>query len=304
VAHQYLSKPCDAEELRSIVERTHRLNELLREEAVRNVVGRLDALPSVPRTYSELVRAVQASHTAIPDLVAIVESDPAMCAKILQLVNSAYFGCGRRIISIAEAVAFLGSETLKALTLTAHVFTTADGLPIGDLSIEAMQRHALLTARLARKLPSDPRQADEAFTAGLVHDIGKVLIALAHPVESADLVRDARADGRPFHLLERERFGVTHAEAGAYLLGVWGLPWSIVEAVAYHHTPSAITSGPRELVAVVHVADALGDALPSSDDDGESHLDSAFLEQAGFSQRLPAWRALVQEEVDSLSRAA
>jgi putative nucleotidyltransferase with HDIG domain len=300
VAHQYLSKPCALDSLRNVVERTHRLNELLHDDSVRRIVVKLDRLPSVPSTYTNLVSAADRPETAISDLVGIVEADPAICAKLLQLVNSAYFAPSHPIVSVSQAVSHLGVEALRALTLTAGVFATMEGTGADRSELEKIQRHSFMTARLAGSLAEDGPERDEAFTAGLVHDVGMLVVSMAHPGALVEMEREAHASGRPFHEVENDRLGVTHAEVGAYLLGVWGLPWSMVETVAYHHHPSSIGSEPRRILAFVHAADTLGDAISSGNlDEAVRDLDLAFLTDAGFAHRLPEWRARIQKQLDS-----
>ncbi|HVU00470.1 MAG TPA: response regulator [Polyangiaceae bacterium] len=298
VAHQFLSKPCDASVLRSAIERTHRVSALLDDDGIRSIIGRLERLPSVPSTYLELTRAAADPKRSIADLAKIVETDPAMCVKVLQLVNSSYFGLAQRIGSVRHAVAYMGLESLKGLVLSANVFAAMESQPTPHFSLERLQESSLHAARIARRLFSDARKADEAFTAALVHDIGKIVLALGFREEFERVAVDAQVSGRPVHLVEKEILGVDHCEAGAYLLGMWGLPFGIVETVAFHHTPSLISDGPRDILAAVHVADVLGDSACYGEPpiDSGSALDLKFLEGAGIAGDLPEWTAIAEEE--------
>lgn len=299
VAHQFLSKPCDAVVLRAAIERTCDLHRLLENETVRRVVGNVEKLPSVPRTYTALTEAAANADAGIADFARIVESDPAMSAKVLQLVNSAYFGSAHRVVAIQQAVGFLGLELLKGLALTAHVFAAMEARAVEGFSLEKLQRDSVLTARVAKRFLKDPKLGDEAFTAALVHDIGKIIIAMGLPEEFTKVLREAESTGSPLDVIERNVIGVTHAEVGAYLLGVWGLPFSIVESVAYHHRPSAVTEGPCEVLAAVHVADALVDQACRGRMGGapEAALDLDFLARTGVMGELNRWRALCDEEL-------
>ncbi len=299
VAHQFLSKPCTPETLLIVLERACELQALLADEAIRQVVGRLDKLPSVPRTFWELRRAVDDPNVTVTELARIIERDPAMCIKILQLVNSAYFGLGRRLTSVRHAVSYLGIELLKGLALTAHVFATIEAAPVDGFSLERLQQYSLLTAQLARLFLTDPKRADDAFTAGLVHDVGKIVIALCLPDRFADVVRNVRSTKSTLHVVEKELLGVTHAEIGAYLLGVWGLPITIVAAVAYHHAPGLAPPETCDVLAAVHVADALVDTacFGEEEPDPDDKLDTAFLARSGFARLLPAWRSIAEREI-------
>jgi HD-like signal output (HDOD) protein/CheY-like chemotaxis protein len=305
VAHQFLSKPCDAQVLRDVIERTCTLQTLLHDDTVRTIVGRLDRLPSVPRSYLELTNAITGTDGTLAKVGTIVEKDPAMSAKVLQLVNSAFFGNGQHITSVNRAVVYLGIELIQGLALSAEVFATLQGLPIDtSFSLDRLQEHSVITARLARRLVSDPKKADEAFAAAIVHDIGKIVLALSFGAHYGEVLRIADERRVAGQRMEKELLGVTHAEVGAYLLGMWGLPYSIVEAVAYHHTPRLATGAP-EVVAAVHVADMLIDTMLEGDTGpGESDLlDGVFLEEKGLAPMLPHWRTVATRELELYARA-
>jgi HD-like signal output (HDOD) protein len=286
VAHQFLSKPCDANALRVAIERTQALNVLLASQEIRAVVGSLVSLPSVPQTYLALTQAAQDPRKGIGDMADIVRRDPAMSSKVLQVVNSAYFGSRQGVASIQQAVMFMGIELLKGLALTANVFKQSKAL--GGLSLEDLQQRSLRTACLARRFV-DPKRGDEVFTAALMLDVGQIVIALGMPQQHAGIRAEAADGTRTLHEVELGRLGVTHAEVGAYLLGVWGLPFSIIESVAYHHRPSALGDGPCETLAALHVADALVDA-PAAD--APAPIDLEFLARAGVADRLSAWQTI------------
>jgi HD-like signal output (HDOD) protein len=223
-----------------------------------------------------------------------------MSAKILQLVNSAYFGLAQRTASVQQAVAYLGLELLRGLALAAHVF--GETVPsIDGFSLDRLQARSLLAAILARRFLAGQKQAEEAFTAAIVQDIGTIVLAVGLPEQFQQIVRTARSGGSSMHACERELLGTTHAEIGAYLLGSWGLPLTIVETVAYHHAPGLVREGSREVLAAVHVANAmvdgvLGPAVPGETGDG---IDLAFLEQAGLADRLDKWKAIADKGVVS-----
>jgi HD-like signal output (HDOD) protein len=289
VAHQFLTKPCDAGALRVAIERTQALHALLASGEIRDIVGRLTTLPSVPQTYLALTDAARDSRKGLSDMTAIVQRDPSMSTKVLQLVNSAYFGNTQPIASIQQAVMYLGIELLKGLALTGNVFGTMGKLAIEGFSLEALQTRSLRTACLAKRFVEDPRKAEEAFTAALVADVGQIIIAMGLRKGYQDVLRQARDTGRPLHQVELETLGITHAEVGAYLLGVWNLPFPIIEGVAYHHRPNALGDGPCEMLAALHAADALVDPPAGS---VEPELDHAFFERAALTERLVDWRRI------------
>lgn len=294
-AHQYLTKPCNVDDMRLTIERVCALQTLLHDDAIRSVIGSLDKLPSVPDSYWQLTRAVANPQLGMADIAKIVERDPAMSMKVLQLVNSAYFGYAHGVSSIEQAVSFLGMEMLKALALNSSAFSTSREPRIEGFSLDRLQADSLAGARLAKRFLTDPKRSDEAFTAALIRDIGTMVLALALPDIYEEVIKEASTHGRPIHVVERERIGVTHAEIGAYLQGIWGLPAPIVQAVAYHHNPSAAPGDACEVLAALHVADAFTARACSRERGDLDGLDLGFLDRAGVRSRLEAWRALAAE---------
>jgi HD-like signal output (HDOD) protein len=290
VAHQFLSKPADATAVRTVVERTCQFQGLMQDEGIRRVVGGLQQLPSLPDSYWQLVRATEDPEVAIADIAKIVERDPAMSVKVLQLVNSAYFGLAQKTESIARAVTYLGIENLKGLLVAVHVFK-ADNFPaIEGLSPSAMRDECVLTGTLARHIVKDPKLADAAFAAGIVHDVGHIVLARDPSKRYAEVWRAARASGEPIRIVEQRELGVTHGIVGAYLLGVWGLPYIIAETVAFHDIPSSVTEGSIDLLAAVHLADGVvAAAFGGRDPLAGGDLDAPFLHKVGLLPEVGKW---------------
>jgi HD-like signal output (HDOD) protein len=299
VAHQYLSKPFDADQLIVVVNRTSSLHAHLADPTLRGLIAGLDRLPTVPQVYLEITAAAVQPNSTLDDITAIVERDPALVAKVLQVVNSAYFGLRRELGSIREAVQYLGADVLKGLALGGQVFGMARIAPFEGFSLEGLQRHSLHTARLARKLVEGQSGIDDVFTAAIVHDVGQIVLASAQRDRFAEVRRQAQAERRPYHEVEYEVFGASHAGIGAYLLGMWGLPFPIVEAAAYHHSPRLVPSGERRLLAAVHLADVLISAVDHdrADSAAEHRLDIGFLDECGIAPALPRWSQWAREEV-------
>jgi HD-like signal output (HDOD) protein len=299
VAHQFLSKPCDADTLRGVVERAFGLQALMRDEPIRAAVGRLEKLPSVPDVYWELNRLLSHGDAGIGDVAAVVEKDPAMGAKLLQLVNSAYFGLPARMSAIKDAVCYIGLDLMQGLVLTAHLFSEDQPAAIPGFSLKRLQQTSLLTANLCKAFVQEPKRAREAYTLGLLHDVGQVVLALGVREEYARILHTARKERRPIHALEHELLGVTHAEVGAYLLGIWGLPLETLEVVCHHHEPSRLAEGPFDLLGALHVADVLVDAvtgmLSGRGRGPDAVLDEAFLVRSGLVRELPRWRKLAEK---------
>jgi HD-like signal output (HDOD) protein len=275
-AHQFLSKPCSGEGIHAVVLRAQELREMLSAEVIRRAVGTLDALPAVPAVYAELVGALGSEGAGAAVVAEIIGRDPALSAKVLQLVSSAYFRRGAPIASIERAVSVLGLRVIEAFVLSVSAFGSASHarFPRG-LDLEQVQQRSLRSATIARRLgdalvtakPSARASLSrptghDAFLAALVADVGLLVLASTTPEALAIAVDLAEREQRPLHEVEREVYGTTHACVGAYLLGVWGLPFAVVEAVARHHEPLADDGASPPLVATTHVAVQLVDGTP------------------------------------------
>jgi len=304
VAQQFLSKPCSGSGLRLQITRLCDLQARLNDDLLRAVLGRLNKLPSAPTVYLELNKAVAKPEVGLAEIANIVDCDPAVSAKVLQLVNSAYFGLAQPIASIHQAVLYLGVDLLKALALTAHVFSKEQIVKLEGFSMSMLQEQSMLCAQLANRLVDDQGLGDEAYAAGLIHDIGKVAIAVGMPKEFAEVIRTARFRKVATHVVEKEILGVTHADVGAYLLGMWGLPLAAVEAVAYQHTPGAAVAGPHPVLAAIHLAGALVKSAYAREDEASlmRRLDLPFLTDAGLGADIPTWYALAREQLTPATR--
>jgi putative nucleotidyltransferase with HDIG domain len=293
--HQFIAKPVGLKALRATICRVCSLDTWLGDEKLRALVSQLRTVPSLPSLYFRINEALANPDTSIEEIAAIVQQDPAMTAKILQLVNSAFFGIARRITSPVEAVQFLGVGRLRSLVLSLHVFSSFDEAKIPNFSIEKVWSHSinagLVAQQIARLEKLDRASADEIFVATMLHDIGKVMLASSLPDLYQEALQLSAARGIPPIEAEREVFGVGHSEVGAYLLGLWGLPVAIVEAIALHHEPSK--SGLRAFspLTVAHVANALEKEINDPDAAKTGGLlDEHYLAELDKEPRLDAWR--------------
>jgi len=232
----------------------------------------------------------------------LVEQDPAMVAKVLHLVNSSFFGLSRRLTSIREAVSYLGLSLLRNLIFSVAVFRAFESeTPMPGFSHERLQSHALAVAHLAKRICPAREHADDAFVAALLADIGQLVMATHLPTLFADIIARTHADETTLHGAEYTRLGFSHAEVGAYLLGLWQLPYAVVEGVAHHHDASRIP--PHRFIAAdaAYIAHALVQSTAFAPKDPFDvpvvALDARYLEALGVQDELPAWRAMADEVV-------
>ncbi|MDQ2694166.1 MAG: response regulator [Pseudomonadota bacterium] len=298
VTHQFLAKPCDAGALKAAVARALALRKFLDGDTpLKALVSRLDTLPSLPDQLGRIIQELDSPDAHAPTVAAIVAADPAMSAKILHLINSAFFGLPRQVADLNKAVLLLGLDTIRALVLTAQVFSRFEPLILRTFPVDRLWRHCTavgsLAQRIARAEGGDRALLDHALTAGLLHDVGKLILMANLPGRYAEVLETVRREALPATVVERQLLGAAHGETGAYLLGLWGLPEAIVEAVAYHHHPRDCESAGFSAVTAVHAANALihelTDGAPAPPPDG---LDQACLAALGLEGRVPRWRRL------------
>jgi HD-like signal output (HDOD) protein/ActR/RegA family two-component response regulator len=264
LAHQYVAKPCDGRELENIIERCFYLQELLGQESLRKVVGSIGRLPAMPKTYGLLQTALAQPSVTAAEIGDIVNADAAIASKVLQITNSAFFRLRKPMVRIKDAVTYLGFATVRNLVLSAEIFSqwqAPQGL--SDVDPERLQIHAQSAAAACKALAGGRASPDDAWLAGLLHDIGYWILIQECPKELAAALKLARVESLPLVECERRITGATHSEIGAYLLGLWGLPYAIVEAVALHHTPTAVTPHGYDLVGALAVSHALIDPANS-----------------------------------------
>jgi HD-like signal output (HDOD) protein/ActR/RegA family two-component response regulator len=284
VAHQFMSKPCEPDRLKALVKRSCDLQTLLLSDDLRKLAGDVSVLPAAPRVFFDLVKVLGNPKSSTTDAAKVVERDPALCAKILQVVNSAFFGLPRRVTSVEMAANYLGTIALRNLTLSMEAATSArEKSPLSAAKFQQYQLNVVLGAALARKyFKSDRQSADDAFMAAMLRDMGWHL--QASTMDTNGLL-PAAIPG--------------HAALGAYLLGIWGLPHAIIEAVAFHEHPDEFAHEHLELADVVHLTDRIAASVAPSPFESEvPTLCSAHLERMGLQvERVEALR----EEAKSMA---
>ena len=266
VAQRFIAKPWEMQTLVANLESVLGAWPRTDNPLVRTIVGRLASLPSSSATYPKLVNVMAQSSATIDQISAVIATDPALSAKLLQVVNSAFFGLPFKVASVPQAVSYLGLTSLRALVLLSTVFAAADSCPtVEGFSPSRLQRHSLLCARLARALIEDQRSRDDAFTGGLLHDIGMLALAVGMNKRYALALRHAERSGRPLAEVETSFLGTSHVAVGAYLADVWGLPSVVVDAIELHHEATPACEAHADVVRAVRLAQAAAECLERGD---------------------------------------
>lgn len=304
-AHQFIAKPCGVSRLKAALDRVFQYDLWLPGEGVRDLMAQLVKLPSPPQLFFRIVRELQNPDASVDSVAALIARDPAIAAKLLQIVNSAAFGLGQPVSDLHEAVLHIGVEMTKSVVLLAHCFAYFDGLKAADFSPQQLWQHSLRVAQIARLIAREEKAAPElmeaAYTAGLLHDLGKIALAANLPKHLSTAGEIRRATGCSAEEAENQVFGATHAEVGACLLAIWGLSPEIIEALVFHHHPVKLRQAGFCPLTAVHAANALEHALA---DNSEPGWDTQYLTDLGLAGRAAVWREVARERLGEPAAAA
>lgn len=306
VAHQFLNKPIQMNELVEALELSRSLYRRIQDPGLQKMISTVGTFPTPREVYFKITNMLNDSEVELSDISEVVSEDVAISAKILQLVNSAFFGRGSRVDSINEAVSVLGIQNIRSLILVVGFAAEQDAELNTMISIDAYAQHALEVGQLSRWIAKRSglkrEEQDSLFTAGLLHNIGKLVVVDHHK----DYYQENGIQENPYEdQLHIEELGIEenrHALIGAALLALWGLPAKIINAVAFHHDPED-SSGPQSNYAMlVHVAEAITNFNHCSDAE-KSIFDSRFIntkyvEELELRDEIERWMIEYKEELE------
>ena len=217
---------------------------------------------SLPTIYNRLNEAINSPHTSMAELGRIIKDDPGLTARLLRLVNSPFYGFPSKIETISRALVIVGVQQVRDLALATAVVNLFRGIPEHMVSMESFWRHSIACGVAAKILATFRREAnvERYFVAGILHDIGRLIINIRIPDKARDALSRSESEGELFYQAEHQVIGFDHAAVGSALLQAWNLPPSLEEVVAYHHNPEGARQFPIE-TAIVHVADILAHAM-------------------------------------------
>jgi len=303
VAHQSLSKPCDADILKHTLNKLFGLRNLLEDESIKRIVSQTETLPSLPEVYTDVISELQSSDPSVQKVGEIISTDLAMTAKILQVVNSAFFGLVRKINNPKEAVMLLGTETIKALVLSVKIFSQFNQKKFAWFNFDELFNHSMSVSMFAQTISRqehlDPALVNNSLMAGMFHDLGKLILVTNFQEPYQKILTEAGKTRQNLWDLEIERFGTSHAEIGAYLMGLWGLEYPVIEAIAFHHRPGKSLSNSTGLLTAVHFGDAFdrlkNDPNELNNENGLRQLDRGYLDNLGVAGRITDWQTVCNE---------
>ncbi len=294
VAHRVLNKPCDAILLEEAIAEASSMQTLVSNNSVRVLIDSIKELPALPRLHLQLTELIKSGDFQIHEAALIVEQEPVIASRILQLVNSSFYGLAREIVSIKDAVAYLGTDSLRGLILNLELFSTlaSKKLAVG-FSLPQAQKHSLLSAQFCKVICDGGEDSDLVYSAALLHDLGQLILAYVVPTEYGEVLQRWENSDKALVDIEREILGFTHADVGAYLLSLWDLPFSLINIIGNHHCPSAVQDLGFGPMGKVHIASEI--TMEAMHKNYSPRFDAQYLAERGLQSKLPEWRSLFEE---------
>ncbi|MCE5187419.1 MAG: HDOD domain-containing protein [Planctomycetaceae bacterium] len=301
LSHQMIAKPCRPEILRELIERALRLKRHLSQSELSSILPRLQALPSLPKTYRRVMDYLVLPTASCRGLSRLISEDIGMSARLMQLANSAYYGKPGKVHNPVQAVVYLGMRTIEALILRQGIFSQIDPALAARFGASALESHCMRVGCLAKRICADLSMPagllEQASIAGILHDTGKIIMIAEFTERFEQSLVKSRRDHIELIAAEKQICGFTHAELGASLLSLWSMPADIIEAAAFHHVPwllaeeNAPTKRPLCLADTVYIADCIDHRLCSSRSDGCTFgVLEAYLERYGLNQQFCQWQ--------------
>lgn len=299
--HQFIAKPCEPKLLIDSVQRALALKGIIANPNIINIVSRLIHVPSLSTVFYDLLNEIRSENATLTKVGEIIARDLGMTAKVLQLVNSAFFGLRVEVTSPIQAAKLLGLELIASLALSIQIFALFDDSKVKGFSLAELTQHSLLVGMTAKQIAaiytSEKRALEYALIAGILHDVGKLVIADNLPDEYSEVIERGRAEGLSITQAELETFNCTHADIGAFLIALWGLPEDVVEAVAYHHRPEEIQAQSFSTLTALYIANSLGHQ-PA--DAKVTLVEEPYIAQLGLSKDQPQWQQVFDKTLKRL----
>ncbi len=299
IVHQFLAKPCDPERLKTILVQTSALQDMLSDGRLKDLISQVGTLPSLPAVYAKLQKAIVSPEVDIAEVAEIIEQDIAMSAKVMQLVNSAFFGIYAKVSSPGRAVKLLGLETIKILVLGIEIFAQ-DKIPKEIFQVDMLWSHSLMVGKVAKAIAAreteDKDIISNAFLAGILHDIGKLVLVSHLPEQYRQVIDLAREQEITLSEAEQAIFGASQSAVGAYLIGLWGFTSPIIEAIGFHHSLEKYPASSFTPALAVHAANVLYYRNRQAEIIGRvQDLHMQVLERLALQDRVEDWERICTE---------
>lgn len=302
-AHQYLAKPFDAFQLRDIMRRSFAAQERMDNQHLQSVVTAIRSIPSLPQVHHSLLAELKDSRNPCQTIAGLITTDPGLATKVLQLANSPLFGQGARVANVEDAVNRLGTDLIEAIILSQNIFSHYESLKGRDIDLPRVWAHCWETAKLAQRLCREKelrgKISEDAFLAGLLHEVGRFILIDNFPAEYQSACEAARQSNTPLAPHLKEVFRAAPLQISAYILELWGLPPAVVDCIASMDKPEANEASSFCLVSALYVANRIASQKFPADPYGLEEWNTGYLRAIGCEQEIPAWEKLAADSAGS-----
>lgn len=299
LSHRFIMKPANIADLETIINEIYYLQRIVLNDETRKVAAQIDSIPALPDIFKQLTDEINSSNPSMKRVGEIIAKDVGLSADILKMINSPYFGLKNQVSSPEHATKLLGLEVVKGVALSTSLVKSFALTGIDMQRVERVVEHSLITANITKLILESekvsPLLVDMAFSAAILHDVGYLMFASSEVISEKyqGAIEISEASFRPLWEVEREILGTTHGEVGAYLLGLWGFPDSIIEAIAFHHSPSKAAGDSSMILCALHLADIFTDEIfPQLSFGSPGGVDYSFLERMHISSHKDTWRQM------------
>lgn len=294
LAHQLLAKPWSDQTLIETIQRADLISRMLSDRQLKRTLNLIESFPSIPAVYLELSRKLKNGEPSVQEVGEIIIQDPSLVVKLLQIVNSPFYGLPMPVSDPQKAVALLGLDVVKGFVLTSGLFKQYENKKIACFKIDALWQHSLKTANIVRQIAKNEHLAKEiseaSFIASLLHDVGKIIVAFNFPDEFKEICNRSQKEQAPFWHIELQVMGSTHAEIGAYLLGLWGLPLAVIKAVQEHHQPDLNGLSGIDQTTLVHIANAIEKTTVNPSGEMPVDINPEYIAHLQLNESIAKWR--------------
>ncbi|MGL1935076.1 MAG: response regulator [Fibrobacterales bacterium] len=297
-ADQFLSKPCNPNLIKRVIQKVLNNDHTKNKQRALEYISRIEKLPTLPAVYEKLTRIMKNPECSAKLIASVIQQDVAMSAKILQLVNSTFFGLKNEVNDLTQAVTFLGFDVVKAVIVSVETFNQFTEDEMKTFDVDMLYAHATRCSIICKEILSTQTENKEllenALITGLLHDIGILVLVKNEPAKYATVFEASGSQMDTLIQSEKMIMGITHAEVGGVLLEQWGFRESIVNAVYYHHTPEDAPEVSFGLTHAMHITDVL-ERNPDLNPDSPIQLNRNHLDEMGLSESIPEWQKIVKE---------
>lgn len=297
--HRYLSKPCDADVLKETVASVCSRRSILIDKNLIAIVSRLKSVPSMPSVYDQVKEAVSTEDSLQSSIGQMIKNDIGLSCKMLQLVNSAFFGTPKRVADPQQAAIILGGDTLRDLAFAEGLVSKFPLDACEEFDLSGISAYSISVAKMAKAIAiadgCSEKEATDSGTAGLLHLVGKFVFASQMPEQYRECLAMISRGIQDIDAIERVIFGATNAQVAAYLLSLWGLPSPIVDAVAWQRCPSRCANPVLNALVYVHVARVYADDKYRVAESSRTGICTESLDALGVNNKLQEWNRVCAE---------